>query len=365
MSPPPLPEEPSFDPGILPLAGRWPRFLARTFDVWWETLLVSAVLGGVLGHYSASFVRWTYDTSGGRFFGILCLPIALVIDALLYRTVGNTLGKALLGLRVQTVDRKRLSFLQYLDRNVSVWIRGLALGFPLFNLFTMTNQFRRLGNGQQASYDELPMFRVFARPPGWGRKIAFGCAFASVLAVMGALNVLEQRDERETGLRSTGATYAWENPVTKISAPINSRWTCSAQMDDDAQIFTFSESTDHAIVILAVEEVYGYGLANYVEVFRKSASNMRFADDGRFAETDGIPSWQASGNMVDAGTNRANVQIWQVGSAFWRTITLQVMPYAYSDPFVEDLRLALRTTTTKRRNDDVALHRPTTAERPE
>jgi hypothetical protein len=126
-------------------------------------------------------------------------------------------------------------------------------------------------------------------------------------------------------------------------------------------IFTFSELTDHAVVVLAVEEVPGYILADYVQAFRKAANDMHFADDGRFTETDGVPRWQASGNIVDAGTNRLNVQIWQVGSAFWRTITIQMMPYAYSDPFVKDLTAALWTTITLRRNADVAMHRVTNA----
>ena len=365
MEPPPLPEEASPDPQLWPLAGRWPRFLARTLDVWWETLLVSLVLGAVLGRYSASFVRWINDTSGGQFFGILCLPIALVIDALLYRVLGNTPGKVLLGLRVQTVDRKRLTFVQYLDRNVSVWVRGLALGLPLFNLFTMANQFRRLGNGQQADYDDLPMFRVFARPLGWGRKTAFGCIFAGVFAVMAALNYIERDAQREARLNSSEESYSWENPVTRISATINSRWKCSAQTDDDGHIFTFTEPTDHAILVLAVEEIPGYSLADYVQAFRKAATDMHFADDGRLSEADRFPSWQVSGKMVDAGTNRVNVQIWQVGSAFWRTLTVQVMPYAYSDPFVNDLKIALWATITQGRNADVARRAVTNAERPE
>jgi hypothetical protein len=125
--------------------------------------------------------------------------------------------------------------------------------------------------------------------------------------------------------------------VTRISATINSRWKCSAETDDDGHIFTFSEPTDHAVVVLAVEEVPGYILADYVPAFRKAATDMHFADDGRFTETDRVPSWQASGNIIDVGTNRLNVQILQVGSAFWRTITIQMMPYVYSDPFVKDL----------------------------
>lgn len=365
MDPSPLPAEASPDPQILLLAGRWPRFLARTLDMWWETFLVSFALGAVLGRYSVSFVRWINDTSASQFFGIICLPIALVFDALLYRALGNTPGKALLGLKVQTVDRKRLSFVQYLDRNVSIWVRGLALGLPPINLITMTNQFRRLGNGQQASYDESPMFRVFAQPLGWVGETAFGCIFAGVFAGTATLNYMERIAQREVRLHSSQESHSWENPVTRICATINSRWKCSAQTDDGSHVFTFSEPTDHAVVILGVEEAPEYSLAEYVRAFRKAATDMHFADDGRFTETDGFPSWQVSGNMVDGATNRLNVQVSQVRSAIWRTITIQIMPYAYSDPFVEDLKVALWTTIKQGTSADVAIHPVTNEERPE
>ena len=102
--PPPLPPKADPDPLSYSLATRWPRFFARIFDMWWEALLIALILGAVLGRYSASFVEWLNRPDTGLLFGILCLPIVLVFDALLYRVVGNTPGKALLGLKVGTLD---------------------------------------------------------------------------------------------------------------------------------------------------------------------------------------------------------------------------------------------------------------------
>lgn len=151
--PPPLPSKTSSDPLTFPLATSWPRFFARIFDVWWEILFVSFVLGTVLGRYSAGFVEWINGPGASQLFGILCLPIGLILDAAVYRIIGNTPGKVLLGLKAGTLDGKALSFGKYLGRNFSMWARGLALGFPLINLFTMAHQSGRLGKGQQASYD--------------------------------------------------------------------------------------------------------------------------------------------------------------------------------------------------------------------
>ena len=65
---------------------------------------------------------------------------------MLYQVVGNTLGKVLLGLKVGvgTPDGQSLSLSQYLNRHLSMWASGLALGFLLINQFTMANESVRL-----------------------------------------------------------------------------------------------------------------------------------------------------------------------------------------------------------------------------
>lgn len=190
--PPPLPPKVSADPLTYPMASRWPRFFARIFDVWWEILLVSFALGAVLGRYSAGFVEWINGPGAGQLFAIMCLPIALILDTGIYRLIGNTPGKALLGLKVGLLNASPLSFGQYLGRNLSIWLKGLAIGLPLINLFTMAYQSGRLGKGQQASYDESTGYRVRAKPIGWARKTSFGVAFLGLFAVMAVLNSMEQ-----------------------------------------------------------------------------------------------------------------------------------------------------------------------------
>lgn len=290
--PPPLPPKAGPDPLSYSLATRWPRFFARIFDVWWETLLVALILGAVLGRYSASFVEWLNLPGSSQVFGILCLPIALVFDALLYRVIGNTPGKALLGLKVGTLDGKSLSLAQYFNRNFRMWASGLALGLPLINLFTMANQSGRLGKGQQASYDAPPGFRVRSKPLGWVRKTAFGFAFLGLFVIMAALRTMEQSTQREAILSTIQKNYTWENPLTRLAANIDSRWKHSTQPNGDGQqIYQFSERTDHALVILGVEQGPGYALDDYVSAFQKStATKMRFSDGGRFFERGGAPN---------------------------------------------------------------------------
>jgi uncharacterized RDD family membrane protein YckC len=344
--PPPLPAKKVSDKATYIFAARWPRFFARIFDVWWEVLLVALILGGVLGYYSASYVEWINKSSSSQLFSILCLPIALCLDAIVYSIFSNTPGKALLGINVETANGKPLSFLQYLSRNLSMWARGFAFGIPFINLFTMATQSSRLGNGQQASYDEATGFRVRSRPSSWVRTGVFSIAFLVLVTVMLILNSMEQTSQRNATLHSTLPNYSWENPITKLNGKIDSRWKNSAQKNDAGQqIYLFSEQTDHAVVIFGMQQESSYTLDDYVRTFQKSTTaNMRFSDGGRFFEINAHQGWEGSGNMVDVSNTKLRVQIIQSGSTFWRIVTVQSMPYGYSDALAEQLQTALWNT---------------------
>jgi uncharacterized RDD family membrane protein YckC len=181
-----LPSEVTIAPVIYPLATKWPRFFARTFDIWWENMIVAFALVFLLSRQSADFVEWINTDTNDITFGLLCLPISLILDAFFYYFIGNTPGKALLGLKVDTIEGKSLTFVQYLGRNFSMWLRGLALGFPLFNLVTMSNQASRLGKLQQTSYDEPNGYRVRAKPIVWASKLVFTLAYIILLVFIGA-----------------------------------------------------------------------------------------------------------------------------------------------------------------------------------
>ena len=163
---------------------------------------------------------------------------------------------------------------------------------------------------------------------------------------MAVLNSMEQTAQREAILSSASQDYSWENPITRLNAKIDSRWKNSAQPNADGQqIYMFSERADRAVVILGVENAPGYTLNDYVHAFQKNTTaNMRFSDGGRFFERDGRQIWLGSGDMVGSTSNRLNVQVIQVGSAFWRVVTIQTMPYDYSDGLVAQLHAALWST---------------------
>lgn len=327
---------------------RWPRFFARHFDLWLEGLLIYG-LCLVASLYSASFARWLDGLYAMPVCAILYLPSAMIMDAMLYAIFGNTLGKALLGLKVETEDGKRLRVSQYLRRNFSLWVEGFSIGIPLLSLYTMARQSNMLKEGWQASYDELPGFRV-RHASGW--PSIFTILFICLLGLMAWANGHERqggpgalRRTLTDWLVASLPDYSWENPFTRLSASIDPRWKYTVQPNTSGHLtYLFTEQTGRAVVALGMQRLPGALLDEYVREFQKDVPNMRFSDGGRFFEKDGRPTWQGSGSMVDSTGVHLQVQVAQVGSAFWRVVTIQSMPYDYSDQLVSQLQIALWST---------------------
>lgn len=344
--PPPVPSKQAVNDIDYPMTNRWARFFARIFDTWWETLLVVMVSAFFLSRYSAGFVGWINTTGAGQVYGIICMPFALIIDAALYRLLGNTPGKALLGIKVRTLEGKRLSFLQYLFRNLSVWIKGFAFGLPLINLATMLIQSSRLGKGLEASYDESSGYTVRSKSQHWIIKVCFGLVFICLFGVMAVLNEVEKKAERETRLMSIQKEYSWENPKTLRSIKVDSRWKLTTQPGKSGvSTYVFTEAAGYAVVVFAMEEFPGYSLSEYSQAFQKgTAANMGFSDGGRIFEREGRQFWEASGTMVSSENARVTVQVSQFGAAFWRVAVVQSIPFDYSNAMVEKLKASLWST---------------------
>jgi serine/threonine protein kinase len=329
-----------------PMANRWPRFFARIFDLWWEMVLVNFSLSFFLSMYSSGFLIWMSQPGSGALFSLATLPLGLLLDALVHRVFGNTPGKALLALKVASPSGVSLGFAGHARRNLGLWLHGLALGLPLISLFTLVHQARRVGRGDPTSYDATQGVVVLAKPIGWPRKAGFGVVFSIMAIFMMALTSYEQQMEREAVVLRHQPHYAWENPITGASARIDPQWSYSVELNDEGdEIYMFAERLDRAFVLMGVEHVPDFSLHEYVEAFMLgTADNMRFVDGGRFGRRKGRSTWQGTGSFIDLGANRLHVEVAQTGVLFWRVVTIQTIPYDYSDALVDDLQNALWST---------------------
>lgn len=314
-------------------AKRFPRFFARIFDVWWETMLVGFFLGSVLSTYSASFAKWIlFSPYAEQIFGVLCLPIALVMDAAIYKIFGNTPGKALLGIQIRHSNGERLELDQYLGRNFSMWWYGLAAGVPFINLITMSNQGDRLNKGEPASYDEPCGYMVTARPVGLAAKSGFGVAFLCLFVIIAGANNVSSigKSNLEPALSDNG--YSWANPATGLSTRIDSSWKATTQKNEEGQpVYTFTDQNNKVAVMMALEEFTDdpITLSDYVAAFRFGMKDkVTFDGSGKFYSGQyGEPSWDGQGAVTGSDNGRVSIKIARIGNRFWRVVTVSFAPY--------------------------------------
>lgn len=330
------------------LASPWRRFFARIFDVWWELLTVSFAISWVLSTTSSAFVAWTQDPVSSQLFTIACLPVAMLLDAVVYRAFGNTPGKALLKVKVRTIRGETLAFGAYVRRNFGLWVKGLALGIPFVNLFTMAAQHSRIKRHEPTSYDEGADYRVCSRPIGAASYIAFAVLFFGLLLVMSYLKTVErERDSQQVAARAA-PWFTWQNPITHTTVNLSSRWTYKAQQNEQGQpLMTFNELSDKAVVVMADEVVPGADIHSYVKAFQQgNVGRMAFDDGGTSSAYGGLAAWVLTGHMSESAASRVRVEVIQQGDRFWRIVSLQVRPYEYTQQAVDELQQMLRSSIT-------------------
>lgn len=142
--------EPAVDPRHY-AATPWPRFFARIFDVWLESLPAGFLLGALW--YSLNAEQADYLFSNTIAASIIVLPFVMIIDGFVVGLFGNSLGKAVLGIKVVSNNQGELTVGDAISRNFGMWFRGLAIGIPLVNLFTMASAYSKLARGEMLQWD--------------------------------------------------------------------------------------------------------------------------------------------------------------------------------------------------------------------
>lgn len=328
-------------------ARAWPRWFARTFDVWWHTGLVATVLGFALCRTSPGFLRWLETPFGWKLFGLACIPAGLLLDAVVQAVAGNTPGKAMLGLRVVTADGRFPGLREILGRNMGVWSAGFGFGLPAVSLLTMARQGLRLRRGEAASYDD-DYFLVRARPVRWWRKIVFAISFLLLFLVVVVLDAMDRQDSREMAAVLAASPYAWTNPATGRMATVPPQWRHETFTDEDGLVLhVFTEHTEHAVVLLAREAHGEATIAQYSRALVERLENQFALPGGQLEEFRGKSSWVVTGEEKD-GAARVRLRVVEVNGAAWRVMAMQSPPAAYTDALVLGLEQGLWDTVTPR-----------------
>jgi uncharacterized RDD family membrane protein YckC len=168
--------------GAASFAPPWRRFWARLFDV---------LLSASLIMFAVGLARPSLYRPGGAFFGHeqllgwLIIPVAMLVDALIYAVFGNTAGKAIAGIRVvNDRSRERLVLPGYVKRNLELYFFGLGTGLPVVSLVTMFFAYRRVDREETPSWDLSADSQVISLSANSLRTWIIACIYVLLVAML-------------------------------------------------------------------------------------------------------------------------------------------------------------------------------------
>jgi len=132
-------------------AGPWQRYWARYLDLIFAAIMSIALIIPMIFLVPA-FTDLLFHS--GLILILIYTPVLLLIDAAVQAAFGNTLGKKLLGIRIEAPSGSRVPPRLIFRRSLLLYVRGIACGIPILFLVTMANAFRRVNGGRKASWDD-------------------------------------------------------------------------------------------------------------------------------------------------------------------------------------------------------------------
>ncbi|WP_246217215.1 RDD family protein [Paraburkholderia panacisoli] len=212
---------------LLGAPGSWRRYAARSLDlILWSFVLglavsiVNATTGAHLMQFRWShFVSVTVSTS-------IYLPLAMFVDAVVCAACGNSVGKAILGVRVIECDGTRPSFRRYLKRNCAIWARGLAFGFPVARQLTMIVSCMVLKREGVTAWDAKLKFRVVRETCTIAHYVV------AVLLALALLSVNAYQHARHSRIDRISPAVSNQREANRAAASPAAHW----QKDSDSKI---------------------------------------------------------------------------------------------------------------------------------
>jgi hypothetical protein len=144
----------------------WRRWFARIVDMTITAFLLGIVVG------IAAPESTIFNSSLGT--SILVLLVWMVAEPFVLTHFENTPGKALLNIRLKTVEGRSLRLDQAFQRSARVWFFGLGAGLPIVSLVTLVTAYNKLTKEGITSWDRVGNFSVTHGPIGVGRMVAIG-----------------------------------------------------------------------------------------------------------------------------------------------------------------------------------------------
>lgn len=307
-----------------PLAKPWPRFFARTFDLWIESGLFFALF--LLYTFFINPQPFSYISKNSLVFGAVFFLVVFLFDTIIHSIFRNTPGKAMLGLKVGDMHGNRLGFLNYLKRNGYVLLMGYWMGFPVLG-GPMIHQWLRMRKGKQTTYDEIMGTRVWAKPIGLARKSVFACLVMSIFGLI-IVVVVKNTNERNSYAGNSAKTFLWTNPVSDKKIHVTENWKVETKVNREGQTYwRFVNSTGRAIEVLGVENAPGRTIGDYADDYINVLGRTAQIDSGGDISIDhGIRVWKGAGHVNGKNYLIVQLVIAQKGDEFWRIVIIRAIP---------------------------------------
>jgi uncharacterized RDD family membrane protein YckC len=295
----------------------WRRFFAQLFDIWTLCMPAGFALAMFAARFWPRFALWMSSPTSDAGLGFILVPLALLVQAIVFGLFGTTPGKLILGIRVTNSDGSRPTFAQYLRRMLGLWWYGLGLGVPFVTLFTMGRQYTNLKAGRQASYDR-GRFRIEASPMGAFRTLT---AVVALFALFLAVGYFHEIDQRVKARYFSG--FEWTNPRTGAVASVPGGWVASEQQNDAGDtIHTFSSDRERVVAVFAMEETAASVTLEQYQKMWSSAVRQVMAMDTRATPVNAVGRYGLQLRGVMASDPRRQVQVTFVksGRQVWRLV---------------------------------------------
>jgi hypothetical protein len=326
------------------------RCFARLFDVGWEEALLGVGAAFFLRVHWHAFSVWVSEPGNPLLFAVLCLPAAMLLDALVYRVAGNTPGKALLGLKVTTPDGGPLPWKTYLRRNLAVWARGLGCGIPFVNVVTMWRRGREAAGAADVVYDAKTGHQVSAAEIGVARKAMFGVLCAALFAAAPAISTVTSEQEIDRPLPPPPIAAVpvpppaakkaaakplrdspWTNPLTGNRATVDGLWRVSSTVSPDQQTVysSFTARDGRTTVMFAAQDMPNLPMGDFVLAYlRDTASMMNLSPPDSVDHAGITDTWVADGHLNTDPAVAVHVELRHLGESYWRMVVLR-SPHAH------------------------------------
>lgn len=125
----------------------WLRFWARIIDTYVEIFVIGLLIGLLTPDL--------YNSTNSKYaFTFFALFAAIFIESAFLVLFGTTLGKFLLGIKIEIFGGYRFTYFAALQRSFLVWFKGLGIGLGIITFFTMLNEYDKLKKNGLTSWDE-------------------------------------------------------------------------------------------------------------------------------------------------------------------------------------------------------------------